>query len=218
MNYNMPEQGFPPYLERNSGESLFNWKERFYREYRQPTILAGLSDLKLSYIEIANPLLFKVIVQKVYDMPTHLRRRKFLFKKIVNSYSPDIPIASQGSIAKMGEQLRQKIIVDYLKEILMSDYALKIFERDFLNYILKNLKTRNNIEQKTSNGVNLVMFLKKILPPEFKNALRDHLNVSEILDFNKLAFRIFMIIRMHQILSQEKLKLEDSGEVALNEI
>ncbi len=53
----LPPHTMPEELQRRSVESLEQWRDRLYHQYRIPTVLAALNDLKLHYVEVANPLL-----------------------------------------------------------------------------------------------------------------------------------------------------------------
>ena len=88
--YGFPSQELPQHLNQRKGETLNLWRDRLYHEYRLPTILSALSDLKFPYVEQINPLLSKVILQQVRQLPDHLRTDKALFRKIVNSISPKV--------------------------------------------------------------------------------------------------------------------------------
>jgi len=137
---NSKSQVISAILERNEGESLSTWRDRLYQTVRISTILAALSDLKLSYVEIANPLLTKRIIYQVRKMPDHLRTQKLLYKKIVNTISPEVPYASIDAIADNSEVLRLRQVVDLLKSEISSDTTLKLFTAEFIRNVLNNLK------------------------------------------------------------------------------
>src|SRR5690606_17840815 len=63
--FGFPKQIIPEHLQQRSGEEIADWRDRLYHEYRLPIFLAALSDLKLSYVEVCNPLLFKGIIDQV---------------------------------------------------------------------------------------------------------------------------------------------------------
>ena len=57
--YGIPEQEFPAWLNRKDDESLEAWRDRLYYKYEMPIAFAALNDLKLSFVEVINPLFIK---------------------------------------------------------------------------------------------------------------------------------------------------------------
>lgn len=55
--YGLGPQEIPSELKRTPGESLETWRDRLYHCYRLPIVLSALSDIKLAYVEEANPLI-----------------------------------------------------------------------------------------------------------------------------------------------------------------
>ena len=68
--YGFASQELPQHLNQNKWETLNAWRDRLYHEYRLPTILSALSDLKFAYVEQINPLLSKIILQQVRQLQT----------------------------------------------------------------------------------------------------------------------------------------------------
>lgn len=193
----------PSYLDRIEGESLSTWRDRLYHEYRFPTILAALSDLKLSYMEVANPLLSRSILQIIRMMPDKLRTNKRIFKKIVKSMSPKIKYATHGANASPKNILKQKEIVDLFHIELSSECAKSLFSEDFLFKVLKNIEVTE--EKKIYNVLfSPKLILRRIIPSRIKSLIREVIPSLIYLDYNILAFRIFIIIKMYKVLSHSK--------------
>tara|TARA_B100000787_G_C16197107_1_gene301759 strand:- start:2706 stop:4409 length:1704 start_codon:yes stop_codon:yes gene_type:complete len=193
------EQKVPKHLEQSPSESLEQWRDRLYHEYRLPTIMAALSDLKFSYVEQVNPLLFRKILELVREQPDRLRTEKSLFKKIVVSLSPKIPFATGGANGSIVDFLKQKQVVDLLKQEITNNLENEIIPKDFLIDVLANLKIVDSSLSK-SKSFSLKPLIKLILPSYFKNLLKDNVSSLNIVDYNQLAFRIFIILRMINIL------------------
>ncbi len=96
------DQHVPPLLLRREGESMYTWCHRAYLEYRIAVLYAAWADLKLSYVEQICPLLSRGILERVKQMPDHLRTDKALFRKIVASSGPRVEFAREGAIASTG--------------------------------------------------------------------------------------------------------------------
>jgi hypothetical protein len=84
------DQALPAYLVQRDSESLESWRDRLYHQFRIPALLAALSDLKVPYVEITNPLLSRQLVTFVRTMPDHLRTSKGVFKASVLSLKPRV--------------------------------------------------------------------------------------------------------------------------------
>lgn len=93
LQYDLSDPVWPGALKRQANESLSLWRDRLYHCYRIPSVLAALTDLKLPYVEVANPLLSRRIIHIVRMLPDELRTDKRLFKDIVTAWSPPIPFA-----------------------------------------------------------------------------------------------------------------------------
>ena len=196
----IPNQEIPSYLKKLNSESLETWRDRIYHQYRIPTILAALSDLKLSYVEQVNPLLSQKILEVVRELPDNHRTEKSLFRKIVLALRPKVEFAISGANAAPGDILASKSFVELLKKELSSEYAQTLFSEDFLSPILNNLVVQNQSTNPNSKSTYLKLKLKRLIPAFLKNYLMT--NMSMKLGNNVLAFRVFIVVYMHQNLSK----------------
>jgi asparagine synthetase B (glutamine-hydrolysing) len=200
--YGLPSQELPQSLLQRKGETLSTWRDRIFQEYTQPVIQAGLTDLKLSYVEQINPLLSRRILQQVRQLPDHLRTDRALFKKIVKSLSPEIEFAVSPSSASQHEILTQERFVKMLKNELSSESAKRLFSPEFLEFVQQNIRSKGHAESVKPTLFSLKSFARKIVPRFLKDALRNKVVLPKI-DSNILAFRVLMIIRMNKILSED---------------
>src|SRR5699024_9061247 len=121
-----PENKLPKELLRQEHESISTWRDRLYHSFRLPTVLAALNDLKLTHVELINPLLTKKVILASRTLPDNLRTNKKLFKEIVDSYGLDIPYAKHGSNMDLHTILKQEDVVNEIKvELLTSDVLPK---------------------------------------------------------------------------------------------
>lgn len=199
----IPLQKIPKYLEQKDNESILDWRDRLYHEYRLPTLLAALSDLKLSYVEQVNPLLSKQILQQIRKLPGHLRTEKSLFKKIVVSLSPKIVFASQGANAKPSDILKQKQFAELLIQELSSKDSIELFPKELISTILKNIKKSETEKKDKAYSFSLKSSIKIFIPQFLKRAFKNIVPSKTIIDYNILAFRIYIIIRMNKILKEK---------------
>ena len=203
LRYGFSSQSLPQLLDQREGEELNIWCDRLFHEYTLPTEFAALSDLKLSYVEQINPLLSRNILHTVRQLPGHLRAGKILFKKIVHSLSPDIAYAKNASSASPGEILKQEHIVNYMIKSLSSDISTTLFPAQFLNSVLKGIKTSDKLISNSGHSFSLRFFIGKITPRFVKEALRKEVMLHSV-DGNILAFRVLLICKMNEILNDDK--------------
>ena len=197
--YGFATQKMPEHLNRIDGETLATWRDRLYHEYRLPTILSALSDLKLAYVEQITPLLSRTIIQRVRELPDHLRTEKALFKKIIIAKSPKIGFATSEAIASRIRILKQKELIEFLKNELSSSSAKKLFSTEFLDFILMGAKSEGVQKSKASSS-SLRLSIKRHMPSLLKASLK---RVSpKKLDHNTLAFRVFLVSKMHHVLTE----------------
>lgn len=202
----------PQSLEIRKEETLQTWRDRLYHEYRIPVILAALSDLKLSYVEVINPLLSREIMKRVRSMPDHLREDKGLFKKVVDSISPPIAYATSGANANASSILKSETVVDMLRRELSTENCKGIIPEEFIAYIIQNLAV-------TKNGVNwkqkMKSLIKLYMPKKFIKRL-SALKSSDTVGVNVLAFRVYIICRMTSMLNQDALMFNGSQVTSIN--
>jgi hypothetical protein len=197
-SFGLPKQQVPERFGQLEGESLDQWRDRMYEEFRIPTVLSALTDLKLSYVEIINPLLSRKIIYQARRLPSHLRNQKIILKKLVNKFGPPIEMASEGATAGIISLLSSLQVVEVFRKEL-SEESQSVIPAEFCTYILKNIKTSTNLR---SNKSSFKSLLKRLLPSSFKRklmSLRSHSTV----DFNVLAFRTYTVIKLHQLLKED---------------
>ena len=200
--YGFATQELPQNLLQKKRETLDGWRDRLYHEFRLPTILPALSDLKLPYVELINPLLSRKILQQVRQLPDHLRNEKTLIKKIVISLSPEVDFAQHSATASPKNILARKNITDLIKKELFSKNAKSIFPSEFLDDILNSFNTEQQTKTNQSGGSSLKALIKRMIPKFIKNALRKNTSSPKV-DHHVLAFRVFLICRMNTILNDD---------------
>lgn len=195
------DQELPSHLLRKREESLAQWRDRLCQQFRIPVIKAALTDLKLSYVEVVNPLLSRNVIYTSRRIPDRLRHNKSLFKKIVNSISPRIPYARTSAIAKRNQLLRASALVELFKKELCSSEANALFPEEFLETILNGISSG---KASSANVLILKRFLFKFLPD--KTLIHLVKRAPELaLDNHILAFRIYLVCKMKRMLEEDAL-------------
>lgn len=200
--YGLPAQVFPEYLKQKKNESLTEWKDRLFHQHDLPTEFSALSDLKLSFVEVINPLLSRTILEQVRQLPDHLRIGKALFKKLVIALGPPVEFAVSQATDSSVNILKQRHFVTLLKNELSHEATREIFPDAFLNFISNRIQSDNSNIKNKDNSISTRTVLKKIVPQFVKEAINSKFILPAI-DDNLLAFRILLINRMKTFMEED---------------
>jgi hypothetical protein len=170
----LAEQHLPERFERRPSETHAEWRDRLYHRFRIPVILAALSDLKLAYVEVANPLLARSILLHVRGLPDHHRSDKRLFRSVVDSVAPRVRIARRAATADLSAILRSADVVAVLKDSLAKRTALDLFPRELLALVAENIGA-NRTTSPPPGGI----------------------------DLHRVALRIDLVLRMWELLNED---------------
>ena len=192
--YGLATQGLPEYFTRIARETLATYRDRLYMQYRLPTVLSALSDLKLSYLEQVSPLLSRRTLQQVVQQPDSLRTNKALFKKIVASISPQVEFATSAAIASTQNILTEERMAHLIDEELSSENAKSVFPAKFLEAMLSGLGRKASQPARASKSALYLSRAKKAV-------------LGRTVDDNTLAFRAFIISRMKGILEEDSARV-----------
>jgi hypothetical protein len=198
-DFGLPKQEMPESLQKKEDESIDTWRDRLYHQFRMPVILSALTDLKLPFTEVINPLLSRRILYQARKLPDHLRTEKNAYRKIVKSLSPKIKFATSKANEGLNFSVKSEKAVEIMERELTSAPCRDIIPDKLLNYILGNLKCTTD---KTNRKANIKAFIKRFLPAWLMRKVRDQA-VNNNLEVNVIAFRVYMISRMNQILKQD---------------
>ncbi|MDB5119313.1 MAG: hypothetical protein JWN56_531 [Sphingobacteriales bacterium] len=189
----------PNKLQRRENETLETWRDRMYHSFRMPYILPAFNDLKLSYVEVINPLLSRKIVYQARTLPDHLRSNKVLFKKIVNSINPNIEYATSGATAETRYLLQSQSAVDLFTSTLSSTTSEEVLPKKLTDYVLKNVIVKNGNINKSS----IIKSVLKRYLPAWVRTKATRMNLGKPANMNVLAFRCYIINRMNETLKED---------------
>ena len=169
----LAEQHLPERFKQRPSETLGQWRGRLYHRF-QMVILAALNDLKLGYVEVANPLLVRSILLHVRGLPDHQRANKRLFKQVVDSLAPAVRIARRAAVADLSAILRSAEVVSCLKAALTTPVARELFPQELLALVDTNLRA-NPPSPPSPGGI----------------------------DLHRVAFRMYLVLRMWGLMNED---------------
>jgi len=204
--FGIPKQVIPEQLNKKEIEDLRQWRDRIYQEFRIPVVLAALSDLKLSYVELINPLLSREIVTQGRRLPQKFKDEKRLFKEITSDVSPHIEIARVGATEDLGALFRSKEVIDLFQMEFKKPSIARLIHEEFL----KNISTKLNFKDKPNTIRRQVkIYLKRFLPNWVTSKFLLINSSSPSINFNLLAFRIYTISQMNEMLTKDAVFLDE---------
>jgi hypothetical protein len=187
----------PESLERRQSETREMWRDRVYAEFEIPTIFAALSDHKLPYVEIINPLLSRRIVQTARTLPDELRTGKALFMSIITRAGPDIKFAKHPAIEARGDILRSPEVAGVISNLLQESSGQGSHVAVMSRYALKFMEDGKSVKQHGNRA----------LPARILRWVRTKSRLEQyrptMMDPYQLGFRVYIILRMNEILSRD---------------
>lgn len=194
-------QEWPDFTRPRPGESRETWRDRLYQQYRVPFLLASLSDLKLGYVEVINPLLCDSVIGVTRQLPDVLRNDKELLCRIAQGLSPAIPFARTNSIETPDQLLRSAQVVEYLLSALSSADLRYLLPETLIKDVLGGLMAapaRGSANLVRHFGDRIRRWRRRFVPVSRRGATR-----PMRLDGNRRAFRAYILARMQRMLHSD---------------
>ena len=201
-SFELPAQSVPEFLRREHGETLATWRDRLYQQFRVPTLLAGLTDLKTAYVEVGNPLLARSVLELVRTLPDDLRTEKRLWRELVGAQLPDVALATRIAIPSLTDFLADRRVLELVLDELSSERTSSVFApllRARCSAALRSAlrATRSERRESWSRPV-----FSRAMPMRLRAALR-HWTGRPSVEPLVLAFRAFVAARMHSLLKAD---------------
>lgn len=198
-------QKLPIKLKRARSESMNAFTEKAYYNFRLPSVLSSLNDLKLPFVDVFSPLLcrenmlLRSRITKEFSMTKN-------YRQLIERLSQGIPIANKESITN-----REKIMQDpdFLKlyyEALDSEIISKLIPVEIIASVRSKINKKNKNIEFTSEKRGLKNYLFSLLAtnfPWFYFKYQYFFKKKKTIDSYVLAFRIFMIYKMWQVLNED---------------
>jgi hypothetical protein len=199
--FELPEQRIPEELERGRDETLATWRDRLYQQFRIPAVLAGLTDLKAAYVEVANPLLARAVLDCVRELPDELRTDKRLWREIVRSQLPDVPFANRIAVLSLEDFVADRSVLSLMLDEMSGTDAAELYAPALRSKICAVIYAALRAGRQTSRRKpSLKVRLARAIPQSIRAAARSWLSVKPTLHPLVFAFRAFLGSRMNTLL------------------
>lgn len=198
--FELPPQSLPPHLERRATESLSTWRDRLYQQFRVPVLLAALTDLKAAYVEVANPLLSRTVLDCVRRLPDDLRTEKRLWKRLVRAQLPDVPFATRVAIESLEDFVADPAVLQLMIDELDSERARSLFPPGVLEKLGTTMRMAAMSAPAPRRRREFRIPLVDAMPERLRATARSWLKSPPGLPSLVLAFRSFLVSRMDAML------------------
>jgi len=200
-------QRIPEALERRPDESLAMWRDRLYQQYRLPVMLAALTDLKTSYVEVVNPFLYARVLAYARALPDELRTNKRLWRGMVDAWSPDLRYATRAAVPPPRTLMADTEMLALMLDELGSARTAALFggvAAQTVRAALEASMRRSALIELVSNRSRFGRALRRA-----KKRFLGRLHVDSF----ALAFRMVMAARMCAMLGDDAASWAHRGEV-----
>jgi len=199
-SFELPAQTLPEALLQGRGETLATWRDRLFQQFRVPTLLAGLTDLKTAYVEVGNPLLARSVLDCVRSLPDELRTEKRLWREIVGAQLPGVALATRVAIPSLTDFLDDRRVLELLLAELTCESATAVLSPLLRARCSAALRAALRTERSERRDVRSQPMFARAMPSRLRTVVRNWRARRPSIEPLVLAFRAFVATRMHSLL------------------
>jgi hypothetical protein len=202
---NFPAQKLPEKLRRVKSESMYAFTEKAYYNFRLPSVLSALNDLKLPYVDVFSPLLcrenilLRSRIIKEYSMTKN-------YRQLLEGLSQGIPIANKESIINRETIMQHPDFLKLYYEALDSEIITKLIPVEIIDNVRSKINQKDKNKEFTSKRRSSKEYLFSIIVTRFSwfyFTYQRFFKKKKTINSHILAFRIFMIYKMWQVLNED---------------
>jgi hypothetical protein len=162
-------------------------------------MLPALNDLKGYYVEVANPLLSRAVVEASHSLPESLRRARRAAKAVHKGSEFDMPFTDRSAPASRATYFAQPGFRDEIRRGLSLPAATRLFSDEAIAAIETTLST--DVRAPVAAWARVRPRMKEIVPSRLGERLkpRPRLTASE----GRLAFRAYIAVRIVEMLGED---------------
>ncbi len=192
-------QSLPEELTRRPGESVQAFGDRLVHSFFLPVNTAALNDVKAPFLEIANPLLSRSVLEFMRQVPDRLRARRALYARLTESISPSVPFATMAADDSSNGFMTSSSYSQWMIEELSSDFADRMVPPKLRESLLAPLQKGSSSLMESRSGRAM---LKRIVPAAWVIAVRPWMNPVPP-DMRLIAFRFALASRSARMLEED---------------
>ncbi|QDH79808.1 hypothetical protein FKX85_12505 [Echinicola soli] len=191
----LKEEGFEnEFVTKKEKESISDYSIRLGVDFRHQYVNSALTDFKLAFVEIHNPLLNNSVLEYSMEIPSKEMEGKRITKALMKRKIPDVPFAKKTSIGNLDSLLKDRFENDiriFLSKVSDEDWAKVGLKEREVKKVLNGVENRNKVDFKKWS-----LDIKQLLPKKIKKILSPlkREKVSTI----RLLFRLYIIMTVFQ--------------------
>ena len=209
--YNIPKniseyynQRLENYLNKGRNESYVQYYNRLHQQFFIPFADSALNEAKCGYVEVIDPMESRNIISLMRSIPDKLSKEKIFPRELAKSVAPEIGFNSILSVRNKVSTIRESNFNSEIKNVLGEHSEIEPFPKDFLTFILTNMDQKETeIDPYSAREKNISNYLISLLPLGLKNKIKSAFIKKIKIDFNLLALRAYIIIKMNEILNKD---------------
>jgi hypothetical protein len=201
--FELPEQPLPPEFAQRATETLDTWRDRLYQEFRVPNLLAALTDLKTAYVEVANPLLTRAVLECARRLSDDLRTGKRAWREIVRARGPAIPYARTAAVLSLKDFVSDTSMLQLMLAEMESANAAEVFSPALRQTVAASIKEFLRGGRPERKRISARAWFMRSLPHRVRLAVRRWATVKPELHPMVFAFRAFVASRMNGLMKAD---------------
>jgi hypothetical protein len=201
-------QVIPGELRRGPEESLQTYGDRLVHEHFIPVTLAGLTDVKAPFLEIASPMLAASVLAFARRMPDAMRAGRAVYQRLTASLSPPVPFAKLSADDNWNGFLYCERYTRWMAEELQGGFADRNLPPRFRETLLDAVGTGTS---QNGRGLAVKRICKRLIPSSWIVLARS-LGTPEPPGARELAFRCALASRLVRLLKQDAQCFDDAAE------
>ncbi|WP_139856286.1 hypothetical protein [Aequorivita sinensis] len=188
-------------ITRKKNESLIEWRDRLYIDFRIPIVISSFDDLINSFIVTLAPMMSYSHYLLYCELKPNQRGDKAHIVNLSKQMDKSkVGFNASSSILGMGELLNTEKHINYLKKYL-TRMDNNIFSKEMIESVNKQLSYSPLYNK--SFKYKFINFIKENLPPKLKMYIKAKYtnNISSL----TLAYRMVMVDKLYKIFNQATL-------------
>lgn len=212
--FELAEQRLPDELARREAETLAAWRDRLYHSFRIPRLLAGLTDLKMPYVEVANPLLAYPVLECARRVPDRWRTRKRLWRELVRARMPDVPFAKRPAVLSLQKFLHERQMLELMLEELRATRSADVFSPVLRERLCAAIEAAMWSKEATPSPF---LRLRRRTAAGLRHSVwlmsRTRASRAQVVDPMVFVFRAFIVARMAALLRADSVAASDRPQL-----
>lgn len=186
-------------ISRKKDESLIDWRDRIYINFRIPIVISSFDDLINPYLTSILPMMsYSHYLLYKGQRPTKRGDKNHIVKLSKEMDQSSVKFNASPSILSMYELLATEKNIEYLKDYL-NQMTTNLFSKDMIDDVMKKMELQKKQTSNTGkfNKGTIIKILKILLPKRLSSFLKS--KQGHGLNPLILAYRMVLVDKVYKI-------------------